>query len=136
MGYHDGTYYWRVAMIDGNGRMGSYSPYATFTKQYPVTTLVSPLSGAIPQTPTFVWTPVNGAATYRFEVSLYPTFYPLYDSIDTINTRFTPTKIYNREVVTYWRVAIRDRDGRMGPYTDAVFIIDDSLQTYLPMIKK
>ena len=136
MGYHDGTYYWRLAMIDGNSRMGSYSPTATFTKQYPITTLVSPVSGAIPQTPTFIWTPVDGAASYRFEVSLFSTFYPLYDSADTFNTKFTPTKIYSNEVVYYWRVAIRDRDGRMGPYTDAVFIIGDRFQSYLPIIVK
>ena len=34
----------RFAMIDGNGRMGSYSPHATVTKQYPITTLLSPLT--------------------------------------------------------------------------------------------
>ncbi len=136
LGYHDGTYYWRVAMLDGNSRMGSYSPAVTFTKQYPVTTLVSPVSGAIPQTPTFIWTPVNGAATYRFEVSLFSTFYPLYDSIDTFNTEFTPTKIYTSDVVYYWRVAIRDREGKMGPYTDALFIIGDKFQTFLPVIRK
>ena len=134
-GYHDGTFYWRVAMIDGNSRVGSYSPTVSFTKQYPVTTLVSPLSGAIPQTPTFVWTPVDGAATYRFEVSLYSTFYPLYDSVDTISTQFTPTKVYTGDTVYFWRVAMRDRSGRMGPFTDAVFIIG-KYNTYLPVITK
>ena len=134
-GYHDGAYYWRVAMIDGNARVGSYSPAATFVKQYPITTLISPTS-ATPQTPTFIWTPVDGAATYRFEVSLYSTFYPLYNSIDTINTQFTPTKIYTSEVIYYWRVAMRDRAGRMGPFTDAVFIIGEKFQTFLPIVRK
>jgi len=136
VGYNDGTYYWRVAMIDGNNRVGSYSPAVSFTKQYPITTLISPVSGAIPQTPTFVWTPVDGAASYRFEVSQFPTFYPLYDSIDTINTQFTPIKKYTSELVYYWRVAIRDRSGKMGPFTDALFIIGDKLQSFLPLIQK
>jgi hypothetical protein len=134
-GYHDGVYYWRAAMIDGQGKVGSYSPAATFTKQYPVTTLVSPVSGAIPATPTFVWTPVTGAATYRFEVSLYSTFYPLYDSVDTFNTQFTPTKLYSGDQVYFWRVAIRDRSGRMGPFTDAMFIVG-RFHTFMPLMKK
>jgi len=123
-GYEDGTFYWHVAMIDGNGRMGSYSPAAAFTKQYPVTNLISPISGSVPATPTFIWTPVDGAATYRFEVSLYPTYSPLYDSIETINTQFTPTKVFSEGTRFYWRVAIRDRFGNQGPFTDAIVIVD------------
>jgi hypothetical protein len=136
MGYNDGTYFWRVAMIDGNGRMGSFSPSATFTKQYPITTLISPISGVVPQTPTFIWTPVDGAATYIFEVSWYPTFSPLYDSVETINTHYTPTSIYQSEKAYYWRVAIHDRDGRQGPFTDATIIIGAGNNTYLPLIKR
>jgi hypothetical protein len=30
-GYHDGKYYWRVAMIDGQGRLGQYSEVKEFT---------------------------------------------------------------------------------------------------------
>ena len=135
-GYDDGTYYWHVAMIDGENRRGSFSPAATFTKQYPITTLVSPISGSVSQTPSFIWTPVDGAATYRFEVSLFPTFYPVYEEIDTFNTQFTPTRVYS-DAVYYWRVAIRDRNGKMGPFTDATIIIGEELiPTLLPMITK
>ncbi len=126
MGYLDGEYYWHVAMIDGNGRLGPYNvPSATFTKQYPVTVLISPPSGgSAGQTPTFIWAPVNGAAYYVFEVSKFPTFSPLYDSVVTINSQFTPTMKYESNTVYYWRVAIRDRDGRDGPYTDGMIIVD------------
>src|SRR5436305_1726295 len=63
-GYDDGTYYWHVAMIDGNTtpRVGSYSPTAHFTKQYVIPQLISPAGGASAQTPTFAWTVVAGAA--------------------------------------------------------------------------
>jgi len=135
-GYADGMYYWHVAMFDGNSKMGSYSPTATFIKQYPITTLVSPISGGVSGTPTFIWTPVDGAATYRFEVSKYSTFSPAYDTVETINTKFTPTKIYDSNVVFYWRVAIRDRNGNLGPFTDATIIIGLGNQLFIPLIKK
>jgi hypothetical protein len=135
-GYADGAYWWHVAMIDGNGRLGSYSSSATYIKQYPVTTLISPISGTVSQTPTFIWTPVNGAATYRFEVSLFSTFDPLFDSVVTINSQFTPTKIYNTDKVYYWRVAIRDRSGNQGPFTDSTIIIGKGNHMFLPITKK
>jgi hypothetical protein len=124
-GYDDGTYYWHVAVYDGAGKMGAYSAYQTFTKQYPITTLVSPISGAHQDTtPTFVWTPVNGAATYKLQVSKVATFATNYDSITTPNTSFTPTKTYDNGVTYYWRVAIVDANSNIGPYTDATIILD------------
>ena len=136
-GYQDGTYYWRVAMIDGNGRMGAYSPYATFDKLYPVTTLNSPVNENVPDTPTFNWDPVDGASTYLFEVSRFPSFYPLYESMETINTEYTPTWFYTSDRVYYWRVAIRDRNGRLGPYTPyARFVIGDVYPVYIPIIQR
>ena len=133
-GYPDGTYRWHIAMIDGNGRMGSYSSTATFMKQYPITTIISPISNSIPNTPTFIWTPVDGAATYLFEVSLYSTFSPLFDSVDTINTHFTPTKIYDKNKIYYWRVAIRDRNGKQGPFSEASIIIRNYL--FFPLVER
>jgi hypothetical protein len=125
-GYDDGNYYWRVAMIDGNStaRRGNYSPFATFTKQYPITGLLSPLSGSTANiTPTFTWTPVNGAAKYRLQVSIASNFSTTYDSVDTNNTTYTPTKAYANNTY-YWRVAIIDADGKVGPYTNATLILD------------
>jgi hypothetical protein len=135
-GYADGAYWWHVAMIDGSNRAGSYSPAATFTKQYPLSELISPVNGVVSHTPTFIWTPVDGAATYRFEVSLFTTFDPLFDSITTINTQFTPTKIYDTDQLYYWRVAIRDRNGNQGPFSDSTIIIGKGNHLYLPMIKR
>jgi hypothetical protein len=135
-GYQDGAYYWHVAMMDGNQRMGYYSPTASFTKQYPVTTLISPISGSVPSTPTFIWTPVDGAALYIFEVSNFPTFSPLLESQDTISTQYTPTMIYELNKTYYWRVAIRDRYGFQGPFTDATIIIGQTKFQYMPIINK
>jgi hypothetical protein len=137
-GYDDGQYYWRAAMIDGEGKLGDYSASQTFTKQYPTTTLVSPTSGAnIASTPTFVWMPVNGAARYRLEVSLFPTFSPTYESVTTDNTRYTPTSAYATPRTYYWRVAIVDSDGKLGPFVGATLILDSTpYRIYLPMIMK
>jgi hypothetical protein len=137
-GYADDTYYWRAAMLDGEGKLGDYSAYQTFTKQYPITTLLSPTNGAnIASTPTFVWTPVYGAAKYRLEVSLFPTFSPTYESITTDNTRYTPTKVYATPKTYYWRVAIVDSDGKLGPFVGATIILGPTpYRIYLPMVKK
>lgn len=136
IGYNDGTYFWRVAMIDGDGWLGSYSPSATFTKSYPKTTLVSPISGFVQQTPTFIWTPVDGASTYILEVSWYPTFYPLYDSTETVNTQFTPTSVYRSSRIYYWKVAIRDRSGIQGSFEDASFINGYLYPSFLTFVNR
>jgi hypothetical protein len=137
-GYDDGQYYWHVAMVDGTGKTGTYTGYQTFTKQYPVTTLVSPTSGVtLARTPTFVWTPVNGAASYQLDVSLFPTFSPTYQSVTTDNARYTPTTSYDTLKTYYWRVAIVDSDGRLGPFVGATIILDPNPgRIYLPLIKK
>ena len=135
IGYADGTYYWHVAMLDGNGKLGPYSSVAIFTKQYPITTLISPPSGSIPSTPTFIWSPVTGAATYRFEISLYKTFSPLYDSVETINTQFTPIKLYALDDTYFWRVAIKDKSGNLGPFTGSTIIIGKG-SIFLPIITR
>jgi hypothetical protein len=132
----DDSYYWRVAMMDGETKLGNYSAYQTFTKQYPITTLVSPTNGASTNTtPTFVWTPVYGAARYKLEVSQFSTFSPLYDQIETDNTHWTPTKSYTTNKTYYWRVAIKDIDGKYGPFVDATIILGTS-RIYLPLIRR
>ena len=135
-GYADGSYWWHVAMIDGSGRIGSYSASATFTKQYPITTLISPINGEVSTTPTFIWLPVNGTNTYRFEVSIFSTFDLLFDVVETINTQSTPTKIYNTDILYYWRVAIRIRNGNLGPYSDSTIIMGKVNYLFLPLIKR
>ncbi len=118
-GYADGVYYWRVALIDGEGRLGPYSPAITVTKQYTVPTLLEPAPGSVlAETPAFAWEPTFGAARYRLEVSLYPTFSPTYEAATTVNARYTPTRRYDMGKTYYWRVAMVDKDGRQGPFAE------------------
>ena len=123
-GYDDGQYYWRAAILDGQGKLGNYSAAVTFTKQYPITTLISPGSGAqFTSTPTFVWSPVSGAAAYKLEVSKFSTFSPVYETVTADNTRWTPTKSYADSGTYYWRVAIVDADGKIGPFVGSTIIL-------------
>lgn len=139
-GYDDGTYYWRVAMIDGDNKIGAYSSARSFTKQYPVTTLLRPISGNTPELPPmFEWTTVHGASSYRLQVSKYPTFWPLEEDINTtVNVRYMPTtKTYVTNQVYYWRVAIVDRDGKIGPWTNETVILDPyRYKVYIPLAVK
>jgi hypothetical protein len=134
-GYDDGTYYWRVAMIDGQGKLGEYTAPAQFYKQYQVTTKVRPAHGApITGNPEFVWTPVDGAAKYRLEVSTNSSFSPAFEAITTVNTRYTGVKAYNDLVPYFWRVAIIDRDGKQGPFTDIALLATNKI--FLPQISR
>lgn len=133
-GYTDRDYYWRVAIMDGNGKLGDYSaPSLIFTKQYPITTLLGP-KGATAGTPVFSWLPVDGAAQYRIEVSESPQFSPTYDSSVLYNTRFTPTKLYTTGKTYYWRVQIVDANGIAGPWTNETIILGSRI--FIPMVRK
>lgn len=136
MGYVDDTYYWRVAMYDGDGRVGPYSQTAVFSKRYSAPELVSPVKKTIPSTPIFIWKNVNGAASYEFESSRYPDFSKVYDAVETIVTQYTPTKNYEINRVYYWRVSIRDLNGVQGPYSQSRFIIGEVEFNYLPQIRR
>jgi hypothetical protein len=134
--YNDHIYFWRIAMIDGNNNLGSYSPTATFTKLYPVPTLVSPIDGFVLQTPTFIWKPVNGAAMYEFELSLFPTFSPLFVSVATVNTQYIPNLVIPPDHVYYWRVAMRDLHGNQGPFATASILIKEEKHIFLPLVNR
>lgn len=137
-GYADGLYSWRVAMIDGNNRVGDFSPLAYFTKQYPVTTLLDPVDESVAETPTFYWTAVQGAANYRLETSQSPTFGTIFESITTNSIRYTPNRLYPTPRTYYWRVAMIDQSGKLGPFTGAQIILDPSdlpNKLFLPALK-
>lgn len=137
-GYPDGQYYWRVAMRDGtNNIQGPYTANQTFTKQYPTTTLVSPISGSTTNSmPTFRWTHVDGAAGYRLQVSDSPTFSPIYQEVSfTDNISYTPVFNYAIGKTYYWRVAIIDRDNKIGPYNSAQLILNPPTITFSSVAK-
>lgn len=133
--YPQGIYNWRVAMLDGSGNTSDYSAPAIFNLQYLVPSLVSPVTGTIFQTPDFSWTGVPGSAYYRLEVSLSADFYPLFDSIQTVNTQFTPLVTYPPGHVYYWRVAAFTPNGYQGGYVSGQITIGRP-NVWLPMVRK
>jgi hypothetical protein len=135
--FPDKTYYWRVAVRDASGNEGPYSRVFTFTKQYPVTTLLAPLTGA--QTggfPTFKWTAINGAAYYHIQIAKNPQFsQPVRDEI-VDNVWYILTDRL-QDASYYWRVAMIDRNGNHGPYNDATLIVSAyPYHVYLPVMRR
>jgi hypothetical protein len=110
----DGTWFWRVAIIDANGKAGPYSDAATFYKTYQMPKTVSPVQGSnLGETITFEWTPLDGAAYYILEIDDEEAFdRPI--RVSTDNTRYTHVdKLEPGEY--YWRVQMVDQDGKPGP---------------------
>lgn len=133
--YPDGIYYWHVAMIDGSYHLSAYSAASSFTKQYPITNLLEPLPGEGVQTPTFKWSPVDGASYYKLEISKNPGFTPIYDGVLTVNTQYTPIFNYDKYYTYYWRVAIMDWGGRMGIFTGSTIVVVN-FTSRLPIVSK
>ena len=116
----DGTYYWRVKAQVGT-TWGAYSGAWFFEKNWSaggsiVPALISPPEDAVRASfaaDDFSWTPVPGAATYRFEISPDDTFSTItYDEI-TVKPHHTPTvRLANNTY--YWRVTPVDRRGNLG----------------------
>lgn len=123
--YPDDTYYWRVAVRDASNYDGPFSEVYTFTKQSPVVTLVSPITGTLSGEayPTFIWEPIDGAARYKIQISTDSNFGSMVDNVTTDNVIFTPTKEYATDQY-YWRVAMIDKFGNYGPWTDSILLID------------
>jgi len=134
-GLADGTWYWRVAVKDGNGRIGPYSPPLQFYKEYRPPRLLSPAQGSQSVgIPTFAWEPLAGAAYYEIEVANNPLFNSPAVSVRTDNARYTPVQNL-REGVYYWRVRMFDADGKPGPFGLGLVNIGQH-KTYLPSITR
>jgi hypothetical protein len=100
--------------------------------------LVAPITGTMTGDPfpTFIWEPVTttAAASYRIEIAQNPQFSPLTDYKTTDNNRFTPIKKY-AAAQYYWRVAMIDKSGKYGPWTDSVVLIDPyPYDIFLPLV--
>jgi hypothetical protein len=131
--YKDGTWYWKVAMLDSANHLGPYSPPQRFYKEYLPPTLISPAQGSsTPGIPTFIWQPVDGAAQYRLQIDDNE-FFSSPESYTTDNTTFTPVTNLGNSVY-FWRVQMIDVDGQPGPFTVGRLRIGN--QVYLPVIVK
>jgi hypothetical protein len=127
----DGTWYWRVALVDANGRIGPYSPTRRFVKEYPLPEPLSPPQNTTADaTPVFEWAPIHGAAYYRIEYADNPNF-SRSTSVNTDLTRYRPTKALANTNYA-WRVQMFDADRNPGPVIEGRFSLGHLL--YLPTV--
>jgi hypothetical protein len=128
----DGVWYWRVALLDANNRVGPYSPVQSFTKEYPLPQLLWPGAGDLVDTaPTFRWAPALGAAYYRLQYADNSN----YNGVTTVTTdltEHTPAKRMATKTY-YWRVQMYDVDRNPGPLIEGEFVIGSRI--YLPIIE-
>ena len=86
----------------------------------------------MPDPPTFIWKTVQGAASYKLEISLSDTYAQLIDSVTTNTIRYTSLKTFEQGTAYYWRVAMIDKDGNLGPFTGST-IYDEVVKIFIPV---
>jgi hypothetical protein len=117
----DGDYAVRVHGIDGNRLEGEDSVCALHISGHPQPPLVmEPLPGgkAHDTRPRFRWTESMEAASYVWQLASDTQFTQLLASNSNItgdNARAPNALPYGRY---YWRIASRDKNGKVGPFTD------------------
>lgn len=131
----DGSWYWRVAVVDAAGNIGAYSLAERFYKEYLPPKLVAPEQGALlSDVATFVWTPLAGAAYYEIQIDDDINFGRPLASVKTDSSQYTP--VVNMPGKGYfWRVRMYDADRNPGPFIMGRVGIDNP-KVYLPVIVK
>lgn len=109
--YANDVYYWQVEARSPNDVTIATSEARSFTRQSPMAGIAPPEGSYLMLDPTFRWTQVTGAHTYRLVVSRQPDFSTQYDTVITPHTSFTPygpsLKDTYANGVYYWRVDAR-----------------------------
>ncbi|MCC9078013.1 fibronectin type III domain-containing protein [Litorilinea aerophila] len=128
----DGTYYWRVAVIDADNNLGAYSEPQSFYKEYLPPHLMEPQQGAaVTPATVFRWDPIHGAANYRIQIDEDP-FFGSAESATTDNAAYAATKELKGPLV-YWRVQMLDEDNNPGPYEVGQVALQQ-FAIYLPLV--
>jgi hypothetical protein len=110
-----GTHYWRVSGVDADGHVGTPSAARSFTKGTNGPALIRPDINDTITIPTMEWAAVEGAAHYKVDLSLSPTFVPVSETYTTYNLQITPVDALALGTY-YWRVSGMDADGHEGAY--------------------
>jgi hypothetical protein len=116
---NDFRYCWRVRVESGNA-VGDWSPVWHFMKKWDLKPiLLTPTN--LYQTglyPLYSWTPVPGAARYLIQISINPSFSPIYEEFTTINTTYSPQSRYDGTAHYWWHVRPIDGGGKFGVVSD------------------
>jgi hypothetical protein len=128
----EGTYYWGVTPIDGEGNLGTPSAVHSFTWSWPSTTTTlseSDLDASTAVTdPQFTWTAIPGAASYQIEINSDQNFSSsgkVCCSDTIIGTTFAPTTVLPADTY-YWRIRAEDPNGNFGGWvvSPSTFTVD------------
>ena len=141
--YKDGTYYWRVRPVDAAGTPGAPSAQMTVIKQYPQPNLLEPGQDVkTNRTPTFRWSPVDGAAQYEIQIATDAAYTQNLIKVTTDNPSYTPVNYpawsdptspyYGKPA--WWKVAMIDANGNYGPYSGSTLL--GLYKMYLPTLSK
>jgi len=109
---HD-TFYWRVRGVDAEGHEGTPSPARYFVKHIAAPVLLRPDNGIAVVIPSLEWRATEGAAYYRVEVTIDPTFNSVDHTYTTYNTSLTPNDAIAQGTF-YWRVRGVDAETHEG----------------------
>lgn len=132
----DGAWYWRVAILDANNKVRSFSPVQEFYKEYLPPHLLEPLDGSTEETtPLFRWSAQDGAAYYQIEIDDDPLFNSPAVSVYTDNTSYTPTKRL-KAAQHFWRVRFLDDDKKAGPFEVGKLKVLGATTLYLPLLQR
>jgi hypothetical protein len=116
----DGEWYWRVR-VDDPAPASEWSQVMRFTKTWATSTnkpdLLWPTEGEeLPffDAPTFSWSPVMGAARYRFQIALTQSGFdtPILN-VDTLSTTHQPNNRLSNGLY-YWRIVPMDTMDHLG----------------------
>ncbi|MFN3983249.1 MAG: hypothetical protein ACK4SA_22965, partial [Caldilinea sp.] len=100
--------------------------------EYPLPTLIAPGQGEnTGAAPTFTWTPIDGAATYKLEYADNSS-YNKSTPVTTELTNYVPTKAMPNSPY-FWRVQIIDADRNPGPLIEGRFVVGHKV--FLPAIQ-
>lgn len=117
----DGDYVARIRGIDAKGLEGrdAMHHFRLYARPEPPF-LMRPLhqSAVLEKGLSFEWSEPQNAAAYHFQLAEDERFAtPLLDKPDYASSRLTPDQPLEPRPY-YWRVAVRDRTGREGPFSD------------------
>jgi cyclophilin family peptidyl-prolyl cis-trans isomerase len=98
-------YYWRVQANNG-GNISSFSEVRSFTTGIDVPILISPPDSAVnvSTSPTFEWTPVNGAVSYTLQISTFGSFINFVVNQSGITSTSYSVNGLEENKKFYWRV--------------------------------
>jgi titin len=119
-----GTYFWRVAPIDGAALEGAFSIVRTVRITFAPPVLRTPANGSITSdaTPAFTWLEVPNATEYLIQVSTSNTFatgQTLFTGSTAPTYTLTTGEALTSQTIWYWRVAAVDTVGNIGSFSVA-----------------